>query len=113
MSTGIQSSAPSGSIWTPSRRIPKAPSFIRTPAWTMLTPVGAATWPSGDQVWKGHIPASTPKPTISSGKNMRWKLSENTTWLLSDRSGILKVPRPPSTNIARIAIHISTLPATR
>ena len=50
ISTGIQAAAPSGSNTIPTRIMPKAPSFISTPAWSILTPVGAATWPSGDQV---------------------------------------------------------------
>ena len=56
----------------PTRRIPNAPSFISTPAWSMLTAVGAATWPSGDQVWNGHRPARTPNPTMISGKKKIW-----------------------------------------
>ena len=67
MSTGAQSCAPSGRMTMPTARMPKAPSFISTPACSMLTAVGAATWPSGDQVWKGHRPASTPKPTMKKG----------------------------------------------
>ena len=48
------------------RRTPKAPIFIRTPACTMLTPVGAATCPTGDQVCKGQTPARIPNPRKSS-----------------------------------------------
>ncbi len=59
----------------PSRMIPNAPSFISTPAWTMLTAVGAATWPSGDQVWKGQRPARTPQPIRNTGKTTFWKFS--------------------------------------
>ena len=59
----------------PTRRMPNAPSFIRTPAWSMETPVGAATWPSGDQVCSGHMPASTPKPIMKNGKHHFWKSS--------------------------------------
>ena len=59
----------------PTRRIPNAPSFIRTPAWSIETAVGAATWPSGDHVWNGHMPASTPKPIMKNGKNVFWKSS--------------------------------------
>ena len=76
----------------------------------MLTAVGAATWPSGDQVWNGHIPASTPNPTMRNGKKTLWKVSDKTA---SSSSRMLKVPSPASTKIAIMAIHIRTLPATR
>ena len=36
---------------------------MSTPAWSIETAVGAEAWPSGDQVWSGQIPASTPNPT--------------------------------------------------
>ncbi len=68
MRPGIQNSAPSGRSWIPRRMIPNAPSFIRTPAWSMLTAVGAATWPSGDQVWNGQRPARTPQPMQEHGE---------------------------------------------
>ena len=55
--------APRGSNSMPSRTIPYAPSFIRTPACSIETAVGAEAWPSGDQVWSGQIPARMPKPT--------------------------------------------------
>ena len=55
------------------RRIPKAPSFISTPACSIETAVGAATWPSGDQVWKGQRPARQPAPTANSGNTHFWK----------------------------------------
>ena len=35
----------------------------------MEAAVGAATWPVGAQVWKGHMPARIPKPTKTSGKH--------------------------------------------
>ena len=53
--------------------MPNAPSFISTPACSIETPVGAATWPSGDQVWNGHRPASTPQPITKNGKTTFWK----------------------------------------
>ena len=116
ISTGIQASAPSGSSTMPTRIMPKAPSFINTPAWSMLTPVGAATWPSGDQVWKGHKPASTPKPIMNSGKTQFWKAGLNSP--LSARmpsSTMEKVPLPTwaaATYKARMPIQMSTLPPT-
>ena len=48
--------------------MPKAPSFISTPACSIETAVGAATWPSGDHVWNGQRPASTPQPMTKNGK---------------------------------------------
>ena len=76
----------------------------------MLTAEGAATCPSGDHVWNGHSPASTPNPTIRNGKNMRWKPSENSICSRTCRSN---VPALASTKIASSAIQIRTLPATR
>ena len=67
MSAGAHASAPSGSTTMPTARMPNAPSFINTPACSMLTAVGAATWPSGDHVWNGHRPASTPNPIMKNG----------------------------------------------
>ena len=60
--SGAQKAQPSGHRNIPTRSTPKAPIFMRTPACTMLTAVGAATWPTGDQVWKGHTAARMPKP---------------------------------------------------
>ena len=65
---GAQASAPKGSSPTATRRQPYAPSFITTPASSMLAAVGAATWPVGAQVWNGHMPAIMAKPKKISGK---------------------------------------------
>ena len=54
--------------------MPNAPSFMRTPAWTIETAVGAAMWPSGDQVWNGQSAASTPQPMTKNGKKIFWKV---------------------------------------
>ena len=67
--SGAHATAPSGSIMNPTRMIPKAPSFISTPACSIDTAVGAEACPSGDQVWNGKTPASDPKPSQSSGKH--------------------------------------------
>jgi len=72
ISTGDQNSAPWGRTVIPTRRMPKAPSFISTPACSIDTAVGAATWPSGDHVWKGQRPASTPNPIMKKGKTHFW-----------------------------------------
>ena len=48
---------------------------MTTPASSMDAAVGAATWPVGAQVWKGHMPARIPKPTKTSGKHHIWKLT--------------------------------------
>ena len=57
--------------------MPNAPSFISTPACSIETAVGAETWPSGDHVWNGQRPASTPQPMTNSGKTIFWKFSSN------------------------------------
>ncbi len=43
----------------------------------MDTAVGAEAWPSGDQVWKGKIAPSTPKPRKIIGKAQYWNSGEN------------------------------------
>ena len=48
--SGAQWRHPSGQRNMATRSTPKAPIFMSTPAWSMLTAVGAATWPTGDQV---------------------------------------------------------------
>jgi hypothetical protein len=48
--SGAQAAAASGASTIPTRITPKAPSFISTPAWSMLTAVGAEACPSGLQV---------------------------------------------------------------
>ena len=53
------------------RKQPYPPSFISTPAWSIDTAVGAEAWPSGLHVWKGNRAPSTPKPTNTSGNQMR------------------------------------------
>ena len=76
----------------------------------MLTADGAATCPSGDHVWNGHSPASTPNPTISNGNITRWKPTE---YSIPSRTCRSNVPAFASTKIASSAIQIRTLPATR
>ena len=66
--TGIQVCAPTGNI---SRHIlitAYAPSFIKTPACSILTAVGAAACPAGDHEWKGIIGISAANPNSRKGK---------------------------------------------
>jgi hypothetical protein len=82
---------PSGSRNMATRRMANEPSFINTPAWSMDTAVGAATWPTGDQVWSGQTAASTPNP-----KNRRMKATfctQGVKWAWWSRS-MLKVLSP-------------------
>src|SRR5574341_482652 len=78
--------APSGKSMIPTRRAANAPSFISTPAWNIETAVGAATWPSGDQLWKGQMPPNTAKDR-KSGKNHKfWNGAEKpafSSWSMS------------------------------
>ena len=67
-SQGIHMTAPSGSSPTASRMMAYEPNFMSTPACSMLTANGAAAWPIGYQLCRGHIGAMTPKPTTSKGK---------------------------------------------
>src|SRR5262245_10611666 len=109
ISPGIQNSAPSGSSCIPSRMIPNAPSFISTPACNIETAVGAATCPSGDQVWNGHRPASTPHPVTDSGNTTFWKFGSNSCAYNSCRSN---VPSPASWNTAKMPRKIRIEAAT-
>ena len=113
ISTGAQNCAPSGNSVIATRRIPKAPSFIRTPACSMDTAVGAATWPSGDQVWKGHRPARIPNPSANNGKTAFWKFSSYAIELRLLSPMRSNVPRSASTNVAKMPTKISALPPTR
>ena len=108
-STGIHRSVPAGRISIPMRTMPKAPSFISTPACSMETAVGAATWPSGDQVWNGQRPARMPQPIMKNGKNVLAKDLSNST---SRRTAMSKVPAPASAKTAKMPMKISTDPPT-
>ena len=83
----------------------------------MDTAVGAATWPSGDQVWKGHRPAREPKPTINNGKTRVWKVLSNRPFsAIRARVSSENVPSPcpdASAYTARIPTQMRMLPATR
>ena len=70
-------SMPCGNNPMATRRQPYAPSFITTPASNIEAAVGAATWPVGAQVWKGHKPARIPNPTNVSGNAHNWKCGES------------------------------------
>ena len=90
--------------------MPNAPSFISTPACSMETAVGAATWPSGDQVWKGNRPARMPQPIMKKGKKVLAKPRSNS---MSRRTAMSKVPAPASAKTAKMPTKISTEPPTR
>src|SRR5881296_1148601 len=68
-----QAFKPSGNKVMATRKQPYAPNFITTPANNIEAAVGAATWPVGAQVCKGHNPARMAKPTNTSGKAQYWK----------------------------------------
>src|SRR5258708_5641447 len=70
--------APSGKSCTPTRSAAYAPNFISTPAWIIETAVGAATCPSGLQLWNGNRPASTPKPINTIGNHRRDRVTPKT-----------------------------------
>ena len=99
--------APSGSITIPIRMMPKAPSFMRTPAWSIETAVGAEACPSGDQVWKGKTPASVPNPIQSAGNAHHCIDDEYRT---CSSSSMEKVVAPFSTYMARIPARMKADP---
>src|SRR5512146_266897 len=80
--------APSGSSMMPTRRAANAPSFISTPAWNIETAVGAATWPSGDQLWKGQMPPSTANPKNTGRNHAFWNPAEKLAFSSSSISNV-------------------------
>src|SRR5512140_149158 len=80
--------APSGSSMMPTRSAANAPSFISTPAWNMETAVGAATWPSGDQLWKGQMPPSTAKPRKTGRNQICWNVCEKPALSIASISNV-------------------------
>jgi hypothetical protein len=88
----------------PTRSEANAPSFISTPAWNIDTAVGAATWPSGDQLCTGKMPPSTAKPKNTNGNQKRWKPAENpavsSSSILNEFISAAKyIARPPTSAI--------------
>src|SRR3972149_10318123 len=110
MIKGDQNLAPSGSSMLPPRRAAKAPSFIKPPAWNMETAVGAATWPSGDQLWKGNRPPRTAKPRKTNGNHRRWNAGEKEA---CSSSSMLNVPMPEAKYIANAPTSDTTDPMKR
>src|SRR5678815_3232370 len=78
--------APCGRSMIPTRKAANAPNFIKTPAWNMETAVGAATCPSGDQLWKGQIPPKTAKPRKTGRNQIFWKDCEKPAFSISNMS---------------------------
>ena len=63
-------SVASGSIAKLKRRMPYGPIFSRMPARMTEMGVGASTWASGNQVWKGNIGILMAKPMKSATKTI-------------------------------------------
>src|SRR5438477_12847824 len=68
--------AVSGSSGSEKRRNPYVPIFRRTLARITEPAVGASTWASGSQVWKGNIGTLIAKPTKKAQKTQCWVVSE-------------------------------------
>src|SRR5208282_2701711 len=54
------------------RMKPYVPIFSRTPARITEPAVGASTWASGSQVWKGNIGTLIAKPRKKAKNNQNW-----------------------------------------
>src|SRR5688500_20376025 len=78
--------APCGRSIMPTRNAAKAPSFINTPAWNMDTAVGAATSPSGDQLWKGQMPPNTATPRKTGRNQIVWNVCEKPAFSIASIS---------------------------
>src|SRR2546430_14359265 len=89
---GIKSWVVSGRIWKHVRMIEKWPSFISTPACSMLVAAGAAAWPTGDQECSGQRGAIEANP--KKHKSQMIVASVPSKWAFSARTGISKVLRP-------------------
>ncbi len=95
----------------PTRRAAKAPSFISTPAWNIETAVGAATWPSGDQLWKGKMPPRTAKPKKTKGNHRCWKAGREAGLL--QQPACRRCPDPEAKYIASTPTSATTEPMNR
>ncbi len=100
-------SMPAGKSIMATRRQPYAPSFITTPASSIEAAVGAAACPVGAQVWNGHMPASTAKPTNTSGNSPICRCVERCA--AASDSKLMLVP-PVATHTAAIPASTSALP---
>src|SRR5512132_907807 len=106
--------APSGNNIMPTRNAANAPSFISTPAWNMDTAVGAATCPSGDQLWKGQIPPSTAKPKNTGRNQIFWNVCEKPAFSISSISNVYTPVFCPATQyIASTPTSETTEPTNR
>ena len=79
--------------------------------------MGADIWPSGDHVWNGQRPASTPQPTAKKGKMIFWKVGSRAPLRPASQSvGRSKVAMPgpalASCTTAKMPIQMPTEPPT-
>src|SRR5207247_9581330 len=77
-------------------------SFINTPAWNMETAVGAATCPSGDQLWKGQMPPNTAKPRKTGRNQMFWNVCEKPAFSIRSMSNVKTPVLCPATQYITI-----------
>ena len=73
----------------------------------MLAAVGAAEWPCGAHVWKGHIPPKMAKPTNINGNTTACSPAEKSTVISACKSNVFN---PESKYSASIPINTSALP---
>src|SRR5579859_7794798 len=89
--------APWGKSCTPTRSAAYAPNFINTPACIIETAVGAATWPSGLQLWNGNKPASTPNPMNTNG-------NQNLAIVVPNTPSVSNGPGSPVTGVVELLL---------
>src|SRR3989338_4097554 len=94
------------------RRIEKWPSFISTPACSMLTAAGAAAWPTGDQECMGHNGAIDANPK-KSRIQIALRIHGENCCSCPCSSIKLKVCSPVPTYVNRIPSRATTAPADR
>src|SRR2546426_11867764 len=89
---GIRSRVVSGRIWKHVRMIEKWPSFISTPACSMLVAAGAAAWPTGDHEGSGQRGAIEANP--EKHRSQMIGASCPSEWAFAASTGISNVLRP-------------------
>ncbi len=89
---------------------PYAPILSRTPACSIETAVGAATWPSGDHVWSGQIGMSVPNPRTVSRNTHFWNAAPK---VCSAHTRMSKVCAPTAQYVSTSTTTSIALPANR
>ena len=105
---GAKATAAFGKSGMARRRKPYPPIFRRTPASSTEPAVGASTWASGSQVWKGNIGTFMAKARAKAAKSHIWRRGSTGSWASAAMS---KLRAPAARYTTRKPTSIRTLPA--